>query len=64
MSTPYTSDEMVDDLNEWASSSEGKRSEAFSTLIAAVTADAYGSQDADLIVRLRAIRAKRDGVKS
>jgi hypothetical protein len=57
---PYTSDEMVDDLNEWSMATPEQRSEAFSTLIAAVTADAYRQQDADLIARLRRIRAKRD----
>lgn len=62
--TAYTSDEMVDDLNEWSMATTEQRSEAFSTLIASVTADAYHAQDADLIDRLRKIRNKRDGVKS
>jgi hypothetical protein len=62
--TAYTSDEMVDDLNEWSMATAEQRSEAFSILIASVTADAYHTQDADLISRLRSIRAKRNEVAS
>jgi hypothetical protein len=61
---PYTSDEMNGDLQDWSCATVEQRSEAFQTLLAAVTADAYHEQDQDLIARLRRIRAQRDGVKS
>lgn len=57
---PYTSAEMTDDLNDWQVATPEQKLAAFDELMACMTADAYSRQDADLIQRLRRMRAGRD----
>lgn len=66
MSTPepYTRDEMTDDVIDWQAATDAQKLAVFDELIAVVTADAYHLKDADLVGRLRRMRAKRDGATS
>ena len=61
---PYSVGEMLDDLNEWAVATPEQKLDVFAELMACVTTEARHRQDADLIKRLRDMRAKRDEAKS
>jgi hypothetical protein len=61
MSTPepYTREEMTDDVLGWQAATDEQKLSVFDQLIGIVTSDAFTHKDADLIDRLRKMRAKR-----